>query len=68
MMLLRDVLRGVPLDVSGVSGTAAGIDREGYLRVIAGDGVTHRMGSGSVTTHGPLGLPSVRPGADESSG
>ncbi|MDI1430545.1 biotin--[acetyl-CoA-carboxylase] ligase [Polyangium sorediatum] len=68
----RDVLRGVPLDVSGVSGTAAGIDPEGYLRVIGSDGTKHRIGSGSVTTHGPLGSPGARirrgPGAGEAAG
>ncbi|MDC3984832.1 biotin--[acetyl-CoA-carboxylase] ligase [Polyangium jinanense] len=68
----RDVLRGVPIDVSGISGTAAGIDREGYLRVITSDGATHRIGSGSVTTHGPLGSPGTRvrggPGAGEAEG
>ncbi|HVK64789.1 MAG TPA: biotin--[acetyl-CoA-carboxylase] ligase, partial [Polyangium sp.] len=37
----RDVLHGIPIDVSGVSGTAAGIDHEGYLRVLGSDGVTH---------------------------
>ncbi|MRG93296.1 biotin--[acetyl-CoA-carboxylase] ligase [Polyangium spumosum] len=68
----RDVLRGVPIDVSGISGTAAGIDHEGYLLVIGSDGETHRIGSGSVTTHGPLGSPGARvrggPGAGGAEG
>jgi len=69
---LRDVLRGVPVDVSGVSGTAAGIDRQGYLLVRGSDGAVHRVGSGSVTTHAPLGSPGPRdrggPGAGGAEG
>ncbi|MDI1451963.1 biotin--[acetyl-CoA-carboxylase] ligase [Polyangium sp. 6x1] len=68
----RDVLRGVSVDVSGIAGTAAGIDREGYLRVITSDGAAHRIGSGSVTTHSPLGSPGARvrsgPGAGGAEG
>ncbi|UQA58196.1 biotin--[acetyl-CoA-carboxylase] ligase [Polyangium aurulentum] len=53
----RDVLRGVPIEVGEVRGTAAGVDEDGYLRIRGEDGELHRVAAGSVVAHGELGRP-----------
>jgi BirA family transcriptional regulator, biotin operon repressor / biotin---[acetyl-CoA-carboxylase] ligase len=64
----RDALRGVPLEVGDVRGEGAGIDAEGYLCVRGEDGETSRVGSGSVTTHGPLGRTTAGAGGARGTG
>lgn len=59
----RDALLGVALEVGEIRGVGAGIDENGYLLVRSDDGQMHRVGSGSVTTHGPLGRTALEAGA-----